>query len=204
MGNAKIVNLDQLVFDNIRTLSLPSKRFARPIAIILVGGPFSGKTTLVSFLAKRFPLAVLSEANMAAFLAPRATFFKRGAEEIFLLASKTIDELIRQKVSVIYDASVRKHSEREMIRKLVAGAGGKFLLIHLTMPENEAYARLRKINAQIVRGDRKGFIMDRVLFRYELNSIESPTVEESPVMYNDHAVEAAEKVEDHVRSLLEE
>ena len=67
MGDEKIFNLDQLVVDNIRTLSLPSKRFARPIGIILVGGPFSGKTTLVSFLAKRFPLAVLSEANMAGY-----------------------------------------------------------------------------------------------------------------------------------------
>ena len=203
MEDAKVFNLDKLVTDNIRTLSLPAKRYDHPVAIILVGGPFSGKTTLVSFLAKRLPLAVISETSMASFLAPRATFFKRGIEEIFLLASKTIAELIRQKVSVIYDATVKKHSDRELIRKLVSEAGGKMVLVHLVLPEEEVYHRLRKINAQIVRGDRKGFIMDKELLRYELNTIEHPSVEETTLIYNERESQAAEKVEDYIRAMLQ-
>ena len=202
MEDAKVFNLERLVLDNIRTITLPSKRFTYPVAVILVGGPFSGKTTLVSFLAKHIPLVMLSEVNMASFLAPRATFFKRGTEEIFLLASKTIEQLIKQRVSVIYDASVKKRSDREMLRNLVTEAGGKLLVVHLTLPEEEVYRRLQTNNAEIVRGDRKGFIMDKELFRYELNTIEHPNTDEAPIAYDERESQAAEKVEDQVRSML--
>lgn len=203
MSDANLINLDLLVKDNIRMLTLPVKRFDHPVAIVLIGAPFSGKTTLVARLSKKFPLVLLSDSEMAAFLAPRATFFERGTQEIFLLASKTIEELIRQKVSVIYDASINKRRDREFLRKFVSNAGGRMVLIHMTLPQKEAYQRLEQSNAQIVGGDRKGFIMDKDLFRYELNSIEKPTSDEYPIICNALQEGMKEKVENQIRTLLE-
>lgn len=179
MDDSTLANVNVLVKDNIRTLSLPQKTFEKPIAVIFVGPPFSGKTTLVEYCGKRFPLAVLSESKMAAFLAPRATFFKRGDEEVFLLASKTIGELFKQKISLIYDASIKRRSDREILRKIAQDAGGKLVVIELLMPKEEALKRLEAINAQIIRGDRKGFIMDKAFLDYEFNSIEKPVGEDA-------------------------
>lgn len=203
MSDPSILNLDLLVADHIRTLSLPQRRFNHPVAVILVGGPFSGKTTLVNQLAEKFPLAVLLDVNIGAFLAPRTTFFKRGAEEIFLLASKTIEALIKQKVSVIYDASVKRHIDRDTLKKLVTDQGGELLLVHVIMPEKEAYARLKKLNSQIVQGNRKGFILNKDLFEYEMNSTDFPGLDEQPIEY--HPLDggtSGEKVEDNIRAHL--
>lgn len=205
MENTKVQNLALLVADHIRTLTLPSKRFSQPVAIILVGGPFSGKTTLVEHLAKKFPLAVLSDSNIGSFLAPRTTFFKRGSEEIFVLASRTIEEIIKQKVSVIYDASVKRRTDREALRKLVTNQGGKLLLVHVVMPEKEAYARLKKLNTQIVQGDRKGFILNKDLFDYELNTTDFPGLDEQPIEYHPLIGDTSrEKIEDNIRANLRE
>lgn len=204
MEDSKIVNLALLVKDLIRIIHLPKRVSGRPVGIILVGPPFSGKTTFVKLLASQFPLAVLSESDIGAFLAPRATFFQRGSEEIFVLASKTIEELTRQKICSIYDASINKRAERALLKKLVTEAGGRLVLIHFTMPEEEAFMRLEKINAQIIRGDRKGFIMDRDLLRFELHNIEAPPPEENPIIVNTTNLSDIEGCENRIRALLKE
>ena len=183
MDDNKLSNLTLLVKDNIRILTLPAKKFTHPVGIILVGPPFSGKTTLVEHLKAQLPLAVLSEKNIGSFLAPRATFFKRGDEEILILASKTMGELIGMGYSCVYDASVKKHADRQMLGKIIADAGGTMVLVELIIPEDELYSRLQKVNAQIVRGDRRGFILNKDLFQYEINSIEHPRTEEKAIIY---------------------
>ena len=202
MSDGALENIDLLVADNIRILTLPSRRFERSLAIVLVGPPFAGKTKLVEYLVRQLPLVHLSEENMASFLAPRATFFKRGAEEIFLLASKTIEALIKQNVCTIYDASVKKRSDRALLRKLVEGAGGRLLVVHIIIPEEDMYETLEVANAQIVRGDRKGFIMDKDLMRYEINSIDVPGEGENPIVYKPKDFDAKQKIENKIRAIL--
>lgn len=204
MADEVLENIEILVKDNIRILTLPAKKFRKPLAIILVGPPFSGKSALVERIVRRFPLAVLSEDRMREFLAPRATFFKRGAREIFLLASKTIEALIKDGISCIYDATIKKRADRELIRKLVTDAGGRILLINIDIPQGDTYNILAKVNAQIIQGDGKGFVMDKDLFRYELNSTEKPMLDEEPLICNTLDDLDKEKVENHIQSLLQE
>ena len=197
-------NIDVLVKDNIRIISLPAKRFKKPIAIILVGPPFSGKSALVDRLSKAFPLAILSEDRMREFLAPRATFFKRGAPEIFLLASKTMEALLKDGISCIYDATIKKRADREFLRNLMSAAGGRMALIYIDIPEEEAYKVITKVNAQVVRGDSRGFVMDKDFFRYELNSTERPLPDEQPIVVNTLHEWEKERVENHIRGYLQE
>lgn len=203
MAEEVLENIDVLVKDNIRIIPLPTKRFKKPLAIILIGPPFSGKSALVERLAKAFPLAILSEDRMREFLAPRATFFKRGAPEIFLLASKTMEALMKDGISCIYDATIKKRADRELLRKLVTEAGGRTALIHIDIPQEEAYKVLAKVNAQVVRGDSRGFVMDKDFFRYELHSTQKPTPDEQPIVVNTLHEWEKERAENHIRGLLQ-
>lgn len=199
---AKLANLELLVADFIRITPLPAKKYSHPVVITFVGAPFSGKTMLTAHLAKKLPLAVVSEASIGSYLAPRATFFKRGAEEIFMLASKAIEELVKQKVSIIYDASIKKRADRAFLRDLVTKAGGKLVLIQLILQEGEAYERMQRVNTEVLRGEQRGFIMDKDFFRYELNTIENPTPDENPLICNAQVSMDREKIENHIQTLL--
>ena len=178
------LDFDVLAEDNIRTLKLPAAAFKKPLCIALVGIPESGKTFVVEKLAERFPLAVLSEGDMMAFLAPRATIFKRSALEVFQLAAKTIDQLIRQGKACIYDANIKTREQRDLIKTIVEQAGGSYLLIHTNCPKEICYQRLKKHNLAVTRGEEKGFIMDKDYFEYEAASTRLPPADEHHLVYN--------------------
>lgn len=200
----ELANLDLLVKDFIHITPLPTKKFPRPVGVVLVGPPFSGKTKLAADLAKNLPLAIMSEVSIGSYLAPRATFFKRGTEEVFMLASKAIGELIKQKISIVYDASVKKRADRELLRKIITESGGAVILVSLTLPEKDVYDKLTRANSEILRGDTKGFIMDKDLFSYEVHSIENPGDDERAIVCNAFDSMDREKVRSQVQLLLEQ
>lgn len=177
-------NLDVLAEDNIRTLKLPDGRLNQPLGIILVGVPSSGKTFLVEKLAAALPLAIISEEQMLKFLAPRLTFLERAQEEILSLAVKTTEKLIQRGVSCIFDYSVKKREQRALLKQTIEAAAGKYVLIHIDLPKEEAYRQVSKSNYEITRGEKKGLIMDKDLFEYEVASTTPPTLEERALKYN--------------------
>ena len=178
------LDFDVLAKDNIRTLKLPTLVFRRPAVFILVGLPVSGKTTLSRRLAEKFPLTILAEEDMSAFLSPRATIFGRSSPEIFQLAIKTVEKLVRLGKACIYDANVKTREQRKLIRQVVEQAGGIYTLIHLNCSKEGCYKRLRKHNLAVERGEAKGFILDKDLFEFEASSTDLPTTEEAHLGYN--------------------
>jgi len=114
-----LLNLETLSEDNIRTLKLSKERFKKPLVIILVGIPSSGKTTFSQTLSSSLPLVILSEEYMIRFLAPRATFFEKAQTETFQLAVKTMEKLVQSGVNCIYDSSIKKKSDRNLIKNRV-------------------------------------------------------------------------------------
>jgi predicted kinase len=179
-----LLNFDTLADDNIRTLKVPAPSFRKPLIIIFVGIPASGKTTLTEKLAEKFPLTVLSEENMTAFLSPRATIFKRNSEEVFKLAVKTIERLVKLGKACIYDANVKRREQRGLIRQTVEESGGLYLLIYTNCPRESCYGRLQKQNLAVERGEEKGFILDKDYFEFEASSTKPPSPEELHLTYN--------------------
>ena len=97
---AMLPNIDTLVADNIRILKTPQARLPKPTAIILVGFPGTGKTTLVEELVRTYPVAVISDEAMGHFLLPyQATFLKHSQKEFLELAAATMEKLIFSRVS---------------------------------------------------------------------------------------------------------
>ena len=191
-------NLDILAEDNVRTLKLPKVRLNPPVAIILVGVPASGKSRLVESLINTLPLAVLSEEEMLKFLAPRISFFERAQEEILALATKTIEKLILGRISCVFDYSVKKRRDRSLLRGVVEKAGGKFILIYIDIPKEEAYKQLSKINYEVSRGEKKGVIMNKDLFEYEVTGTTPPSAGEGALVSQPQKPESMQIIIDQI------
>ncbi|MDP2670910.1 MAG: AAA family ATPase [bacterium] len=178
-------NIDKLAADNIRLLKLPDKKISPSVAILFVGIPGSGKSTLATKLSEDFPLALISDEQMAHFLfTTKSTLLEHSQKESLELASKTIEKLVQQGYSCVYDSNVKNRTDREVIRDLVAGSGGKFLLINLQVEEELAFERVSKANFAVSRGEKKGFILDKDLFQYEVSSTQMPLPEEQALVFD--------------------
>jgi len=202
--NETSLNFEILAEDNIRTLKVPAVSFEKPLCIILVGIPCSGKTLLTEKLAEKFPLTTLAEEDMMAFLAPRATIFRRGSLEIFQLATKTIEHLVRAGKACIYDANVKTREARQLLKTVVEGAGGTCLLIYLNCPKETCYKRLQKHNVEVTRGEARGFILDKDFFEYEVASSRMPAADEHHLTYNGESLEEASLIFSAVESRLKQ
>ena len=101
MPDKSLSNLNQIAGDLIRVLEIPKQTSAKPVCIILIGLPGSGKTFISKKLTERLPLVYLSEELVQAFLVPNKTFFDRGEEAVLELIYTTIDKLLHTKYSVI-------------------------------------------------------------------------------------------------------
>ncbi len=178
-------NVETLAEDNIRILNLPKNHLSKPVAIILVGFPGAGKSTLVNSLAKTLPLAVVSDEAMAHFLFPyQATFLRHSQKEFLELAAKTIEKLLSRGVSCIYDSNVKFKEDRNILRQIIEGAGGLCLLVYLKIAKEEALQRVEKQNFEVSRGEKKGFIINKDLFQYEVSTTELPTSSEEYLVFD--------------------
>lgn len=177
------VDINTLAEDNVRTLEIPKGRLNPPIAVLLIGIPASGKSFLVNDLTKPFPLVVLSEEEMLKFLAPKITFFQRAQEQVIVLAMKSIEKLIQRGVSCIFDYNLKKRHDRQVIKQMVEVAGGRMVLIHINISKEEAYGQISKANYQVSRGEKKGVILNKDLFEYEVADTMIPLIEEHAIVY---------------------
>ena len=173
-----MLDFDILAKDTIRTLKIPAANIPKPLCIIMVGFPTSGKSTLVEKLKDRFPLADFSEEQLTAFLAPRASVVRRDSSEVFQLATKIIENLMAMSRACVYDSNIKTKEQRDLIKKVVEDGGGSFLLVYLECPKQVCYDRLQKHNLGVSRGEAKGFILDKDLFEYEISTTHLPSPEE--------------------------
>ena len=181
--DGEALNFDTLAEDNIRTLPVPTATFKKPLCICLVGIPASGKSTLASKLAEKFPLTVLNEEYITSFLIPKTSVFTRNSPEVFQLATKTIEHLLVAGKACIYDSNVKTREQRALIKKIAEEAGGSYVLIYLNCPRETCYERLQKHNLDVTRGEAKGYILDKDLFEYEVASTSPPAPDENHITY---------------------
>ncbi|MEX0622095.1 MAG: AAA family ATPase [Candidatus Woykebacteria bacterium] len=198
----EFLNFDTLAEDTIRTLEIPQPSFKKPLCIIFVGFPASGKTTLTNKLRDRFPLAVFSEEVLTSFLSPRATLFHRDSVEVFKLASKIVEHLLKRGKSCIYDANIKTKEQRTLIKRIVQDNDGEFLLVYVNCSKETCYERLQKHNLRVGRGESKGFILDKDYFEYEVSSTSLLSPDEQYVNYNCENPESTYQVASLVEAKL--
>jgi len=184
MTDSIVFNLEQNATDFIRTLDKPSQTYIKPIAIIVVGVPSSGKSYFCQNIVSSLPFVLVPESSIQSFLVPQITFFERGTGQILDFARETIRQLTKMGFNSILDMNLKTYAQREMFRLTVREAGGEVVTIHLTCPVDVCFNKIKERNLQIQRGEIKGFIMDWDYFMFEVNSIEKPIQSENAIAYD--------------------
>jgi len=184
MVDSKIFNIEQNATDFIRTLEKPNQKYKRPITVILVGIPASGKSYFCQNIVSSLPFVLVSENSIQSFLVPQITFFERGTGQILDFVRETVKQLTRMGLNSILDMNLKTYAQREMFRLTVKEAGGEVVTVHLTCPETVCFDKIKQRNSEIQSGDVKGFIMDWDYFLFEANSIEESIQSENAITYD--------------------
>lgn len=189
----QIYNINLIVKDYIRTLKLPKVKSKKPVIIVLIGIPASGKSYLAQNLATNLSLVMLSENDIQSFLVPKISFFERGQDAITQFIKEVIKILVKDGFNCILDANLRTAKIRQELREAVEKLKGDVVVIHLNCPKKVAYNRIRKRNLEIVTGESAGFVMDWDYFQYEINTTQPPKVSENALTFDsskpDHQLE---------------
>jgi adenylate kinase family enzyme len=170
------MNQDALVRDMIRTMKLPTIHHDTPGAVVFVGAPATGKTDFAKKLVAQLPLAYFSNEQIETYLMPHVSFFDDN-QLTLEFSMKVITELLKQKVSVIYDFSIDKHKDREKLKEMIKEVGGQMLIVNMECEDEEVFHRIHSSNLRIVEGSRKGFILNQDYYLYKKSQIQSPLSE---------------------------
>ena len=196
-------NIDTLVSDNIRILKIPEARLPHPVAIILIGFPGSGKTTLTNTIKENLPVALMSEEATSHFLLPfQATFLKHSQKEFLELAAATMEKLISMGISCIYDSNIKYQDDRRIIKDLVEQAGGRLITIYTKLSKEEALRRVEQDNVLVSRGEKKGFILNKDRFDYEVSTTELPSATEEHLVYDSTKPESFLTLKDQITAKI--
>lgn len=182
--NWSVHNIKLIVKDYIRTLKLPSVKSKKPLVILLVGIPASGKSYLAKNLVANLPLVLVSENDIQSFLVPKISFFERGQEVIGEFAKEVIKKLVKAAFSCIFDANLRSFGTREEFRQIIGKSGGQTVTVYFNCPKKAAYERIKKRNTKIIQGAYSGFPMDWDYFQYEINTTQPPQKTENAVKFD--------------------
>lgn len=196
------IDFEVLAEDNVRIIKVPEQTFRKPLCVVLVGYPGSGKSFLTRKIKNEVPLAAFSEIGITEFLAPRATLLKRDAVEVFQLAVKTIEHLLAKKKACFYDGNIKTKEQRQLIKKIVEDLGGQYLLIYVNTPKVVCYERVHKQNLAVARGEVKGFILDKDLFEYEVATTSTPPTDEIHYTFDGKSQDSLVNTIMHVNTLL--
>lgn len=128
----------------------PKTRLDGFLAIVLIGLPGSGKSTVAQALAERFGIGVLSRDRLRESMFPKghgAPLERRAAFRALLLALE-ISILLRHPV-VIDGMSLARRQDREALRRLLERFDAPWLGLYLDCPPEVAQARVlaRRLSA---------------------------------------------------------
>jgi predicted kinase len=125
----------------------------RPVLVVLVGAPASGKSTLAARLAVRLPAAVVqSDAIRKALVAvPRYTPDEH--RQVFAAAHAATMRLLRAGRHVVFDATNLEEAPRRALAAIAVECGASLVVARLVVSAAAARARLERRAVARAPGD---------------------------------------------------
>lgn len=116
----------------------------RPALILLSGLPGTGKSYLAAAIAPRFGARVVrsDEVRKALFPEPEYSDVENGF--VYLTCYALLEQLLRDRHVVIFDATNLQRNGRRRARKIAAVAGAPVLMLVTTSPPEVVVERLRR------------------------------------------------------------
>lgn len=126
---------------------------ARPVLVVVVGLPGSGKSHFSRLLSQRIPLAVLETDALRKALFPRPTYSARESARLFRAVHLLIEDLLRRGVPVLLDATNLQEGHREYLYHIAEKEGARLIIVKVFAPEEVVRERLARRSAQAQRPD---------------------------------------------------
>lgn len=129
-----------------RTLNVPSKRSPRPIAIAPFGPCCVGKTTTMTYLAKRLPVVHINHDHIRILMRKRGLEKEQGALYKYLFIVRLAKQYLQRGYSVILDRDFGTNNKNVLtaVKKETRRLNVKFFLIHIIAPKRFVEERARK------------------------------------------------------------
>ncbi|MCR4394245.1 MAG: ATP-binding protein, partial [Dehalococcoidales bacterium] len=115
---------------------------ANPVLIALSGLPGTGKSFLGQKLAERLPVIVLESDSLRKTLFPQPTYHWRESARLFRACYNLIEQLLKQKIAVLFDATNLSERYRKRLFKIARRNKAKFILVRVKAPREVVRQRL--------------------------------------------------------------
>lgn len=126
---------------------------ARPVLVVVVGLPGTGKSYFSRRLAERFPMAVLETDALRKALFPRPTYSPEESARLFRAVHGLIESLLRRGVPVLLDATNLVEANREHLYHIAEKTGARLILARTEAPPEVVRERLARRQQTPVRED---------------------------------------------------
>ena len=147
MSIAKALRLQADVTRILATTPASPPVSDRPVLVLPVGLPGSGKSTFCRRLARECGLVVLESDALRRLLFEKPRHSKRESSALFAALHEAARVLLRAGASVIIDATSLQESDRRPVYALAADTGAQLLLLHFSAAEAIIADRLRRLAA---------------------------------------------------------
>ena len=117
---------------------------ARPVLVVLVGLPGTGKTSFARRLAERFPLQVLESDALRRVLFPKPAHTPEESARFFRAIHQVIAVLLERGTPVLLDATNLVEAQREALYRVAEDAGARLALVQLQAPGEMVQERLAR------------------------------------------------------------
>jgi hypothetical protein len=162
------VATNRLQRDTDRILGgIQARTATRPVLVVLVGLPGTGKTHLAGGLSRRTGAAVLESDAVRSLLAGERRYTRAENNRVFAALHAAIDALLGRPAHVIVDATSLTERDREPLYALAERNSAKLLLVHLTAPEAVARDRLARRKDETTTSDAGIEVYSRMQWRLE-------------------------------------
>ncbi|MBI2936508.1 MAG: ATP-binding protein [Chloroflexi bacterium] len=115
---------------------------AKPVLIVVVGLPGTGKSYFSRRFAERSPVLVLETDMLRKALFPSPSYGAEESARLFRATHQLLEELLREDIPVLLDATNLVEAHRETLYHIAEQAGAKLILVRTKAPESLVQRRL--------------------------------------------------------------
>jgi hypothetical protein len=121
----------------------PQPRGRRPVLILIVGLPGTGKSRFAARLATRTPLVILESDALRRLLFPTPAYSAAESRRLFAAIHAAIDRLLSQGTRCLLDATNITERHRQPLYDIADARGAKLVIVEVVAAREVIHQRLR-------------------------------------------------------------
>lgn len=133
---------DQAAVERVLSAVGPLPAGRRPVLVVLVGLPGSGKSRLAGHLRASTGAVVLESDRLREVLFQRPTYDQDESRALFQVIHAAADRVLARGAPVVVDATNLREPEREPLYRIAEERGAKLILVRLVAPRWLTHRRL--------------------------------------------------------------